>query len=86
MRICDRFVEDDSGDNDDEYKTKIFEAILGGVCPGLCREELGCFGVHFVWGALEGGDAEEDETDDDGDLEGDPEYGPNVCTGLWVHY
>ena len=76
---------DDSGDNDDEYKTTIFEVVRGGACPGLCREELGCRGVHFIWGTLECGDAEQDEAGEHGDLEDDPERRPYVRRHSGVH-
>lgn len=52
----------------------------------LCGEELGGLGVHLVGGTFEGSNAEEHKTDEDGDLEYDPDDGPNVCARLGIHY
>lgn len=38
------------------------------------------FGVHFLWRALERGDAEEDEPGQNGDFEQYPQRGPDCVT------
>ena len=52
-----------------EYNASMRERERNGRGERLCREELCGFGIHLFFGSFERDDAQEDETDQYGDLE-----------------